>query len=71
MKTFVDNICRQVIERHLLSHLSDIFSPTTVMNFTDEELERIASEPAKQKDRRMALITLAQGLRDSLNDLQK
>jgi hypothetical protein len=40
------------------------------MKFSDEELERIAAEPAQQKDRRAALIVLAQGLRDSLVDLR-
>ncbi|KFY61302.1 hypothetical protein V496_05072 [Pseudogymnoascus sp. VKM F-4515 (FW-2607)] len=45
LKTFVDNVCRQVIERHILSNLSNVFSPTTVMSFLDKELLRIASEP--------------------------
>ena len=57
-------LCRQVIERHILSTLPDIFAPTTVMNFSD------ASEPQKQKELRATLFTLAQGLRDSLIDLR-
>jgi hypothetical protein len=70
MKTFVDNVCRQVIERHILASLPAIFAPTTVMNFSDKELIHIASEPEKQRERRAALINLAQGLRDSLVDLR-
>ncbi|KUJ16853.1 putative dynamin GTPase [Mollisia scopiformis] len=70
MKTFVDNICRQVIERHLLSNIPDIFAPTTAMAFSDEDLIRIAAEPAKQKEKRTTLAALAQGLRDSLIALQ-
>ncbi|PVH71731.1 putative dynamin GTPase [Cadophora sp. DSE1049] len=31
LKTFVDNVCRQVVERHILSTLPNIFAPTTVM----------------------------------------
>ncbi|KAG9240272.1 dynamin GTPase [Calycina marina] len=70
MKTFVDNVCRQVVERHLLSTLPGIFDPTTVINFSDEEILRIASEPEKQKHRRTSLLALAKGLRDSLKDLR-
>jgi len=70
MKTFVDNICRQVIERHILSNVPEIFSPTTVMEFSDAELARIAAEPAKQKNRRLNLSALAQGLKDSLSALR-
>ncbi|KAA8646750.1 uncharacterized protein ATNIH1004_005425 [Aspergillus tanneri] len=29
MKTFVDNICRQVVERHIINKLPDVFSPVT------------------------------------------
>lgn len=71
MKTFVDNICRQVIERHILSALPDLFAPTKVMSLSDGDLVRIATEPEKQREHRATLATLVQGLRDSLLDLQK
>jgi hypothetical protein len=71
MKTFVDNVCRQVVERHILSGLPDIFSPTTVMDLSDEDLIRIASEPERQKERRVALFMLVESLKASLMDLQK
>lgn len=71
LKTFVDNVCRQVIERHILSNLPDVFSPTTVMSFSDEELLRIASEPETQRRQRQTLIALVQGLGDSLVYLQR
>jgi hypothetical protein len=70
LKLFVDNICRQVIERHLPANLPEIFAPTTVMNFSNEDLEHIAAEPVRQKARRVALVTLAQGLQDSLAELR-
>lgn len=70
LKTFVDNICRQVIERHILSNLPEVFSPTTVMGFSDDELLRIASEPEIQRRQRQTLIALVQGLGDSLDYLQ-
>jgi hypothetical protein len=69
MKTFVDNICRQVIERHILSALPELFTPTKVMCLSDEDLLRIALEPEKQREHRASLSILVQGLRDSLTDL--
>lgn len=71
MKTFVDNVCRQVIERHILSKLPDILSPGIVMGLTDEDLIRIASEPQRQRESRGKLAKLAQGLRGSLQELTK
>jgi hypothetical protein len=70
MKTFVDNTCRQVIERHILSTLPEIFSPLKVTCLSDDDLLRIASEPEKQRDRRTRLQILVHGLRQSLEDLQ-
>jgi hypothetical protein len=71
MKTFVDNICRQVIERHIISALPELFAPTKVMSLSDEDLFRIASEPEKQREHRASLSILVKGLRNSLADLQK
>ncbi|KAI2632140.1 putative dynamin GTPase [Hypoxylon sp. NC1633] len=70
MKTFVDNVCRQVIERHLLTPLPKIFCPQVTAKFSDEELLRIGSEPQQQRDKRAQLEATAQGLRKSLVDLQ-
>lgn len=44
LKTFVDNVCKQVVERHLLRNLPSMFSPRVVAMYTDEELEQIAGE---------------------------
>ncbi|EQB51852.1 hypothetical protein CGLO_08572 [Colletotrichum gloeosporioides Cg-14] len=70
MKTFVDNICRQVVERHILSPLPEIFWPATVSQLSDDELVRIGTEPEKEIARRQKLSASAQGLRSSLVDLQ-
>lgn len=70
MKTFVDNTCRQVIERHILSALPELFAPVKVMCLSDDDLLRIASEPERQREQRSFLKILVQGLRDSLLDLQ-
>ncbi|KAJ0163639.1 Interferon-induced GTP-binding protein Mx2 [Colletotrichum tanaceti] len=69
MKTFVDNVCRQVIERHILVPLPEIFYPNTVSQFTDEELLRIGSESERETSRRQKLGEAAEGLRNSLLEL--
>ncbi|EXK25030.1 hypothetical protein FOMG_16408 [Fusarium oxysporum f. sp. melonis 26406] len=71
MKTFVDNVARQVIERHIISTLPTAFCPNNVSQMTDEVLLRIGSEPQKQIQRRQKLAEITQGLRQSLATLQK
>jgi len=69
MKTFVDNVCRQVIERHLLAELSQVFCPTTVARLSDVDIARFAAEPKKKIQRRGELKALAQGLQNSLEEV--
>ncbi|KAI9805818.1 MAG: hypothetical protein M1825_000432 [Sarcosagium campestre] len=70
MKTYVDNVCRQVIERHVLSDLPEVFSTTQIANYDDEELKRLAAEPQRIIDERTRLQSLLEGLNESLNDLR-
>lgn len=42
---FIDIVLIQVIERHLISNLEEIFSPLTVSQFSDAEISSLASEP--------------------------
>ncbi|KAK2035912.1 vacuolar sorting protein VPS1 [Colletotrichum somersetense] len=69
MKTFIDNVCKQVVERHILVPLPEIFCPTTVSQFSDDDLLRIGSEPETEITRRQRLVKEAHGLRSSLVDL--
>ncbi|ENH71810.1 Interferon-induced GTP-binding protein Mx2 [Fusarium oxysporum f. sp. cubense race 1] len=71
MKTFVDNVARQVIERHIISSLPTAFCPNNVSQMPDEVLLDIGSEPQKQILRRQKLAEITQGLRQSLTTLQK
>jgi hypothetical protein len=71
MKTFVDNVARQVIERHIISSLPTAFCPNNVSQMPDEVLLDISSEPQKQILRRQKLAEITQGLRQSLATLQK
>ncbi|KAF2137804.1 uncharacterized protein K452DRAFT_312175 [Aplosporella prunicola CBS 121167] len=69
LKTFVDNICRQVFERHVIAELPNVFSPATVIGFGNGDLVRIASEQPCQTERRAKLKRLVEGLRESLKEL--
>ncbi|PVH91396.1 dynamin family protein [Periconia macrospinosa] len=51
-KTFIVNITIQVVERHLIRGLEDIFSPILVDRLTDTEAENLASEPESCKRQR-------------------
>lgn len=69
-KTFVDNVCRQVIERHLLGDLpDDIFSIEHVAGCSDDELRAIAGESDEKLRQRTALRGLHAALQESLQEL--
>ncbi|WDK19121.1 dynamin family protein [Colletotrichum graminicola] len=70
MKTLIDNVCKQVVERHILVPLPGIFCPTTVSRFSDDDLLRIGSEPDTETNQRHKLVTETHGLQNSLVDLQ-
>ncbi|KAK9790466.1 putative GED domain-containing protein [Seiridium cardinale] len=70
MKTFVDNVCRQAVERHILSPMLNFFCPTRVAQFSDDELLRIGAENERRRSERIRLSHRAEGLRRSLLDLQ-
>lgn len=55
LKTFVANVTTQVIERHVVRGLEEIFSPLVVSSFTDAEIVAIASEPSSTQNKRQFL----------------
>jgi hypothetical protein len=71
LKSFVDNICKQVVERHLLRNLPSIFSPRTVAMYTDEELESIAGEKSDTVSTRKQLQEQLNNLKMWLEELRK
>lgn len=54
-KVFVANVTTQVIERHLLADLNDIFSPMVVLRMDDSKVQSIASEPESSERERIFL----------------
>ena len=69
MKTFVDNVCRQVIERHILAKLPNAFNLMTVSSYSDEDLLSLAAESNLSK-RRVEAKQLQEALEDSLRELR-
>jgi hypothetical protein len=70
MKTFVDNICRQVIERHIIAKLPSVFEPVLVSGYESEELLRMAAESARFSTRRDEARHFQELLERSLEDLR-
>ena len=64
-------MCKQVIERHLLRTLPEIFSPESVASLSNGDLERIAAESAGNVERRRQLQELNESLKDGLRDLRR
>ncbi|KAK5708504.1 hypothetical protein LTR17_020635 [Elasticomyces elasticus] len=70
-KTFVDNVCKQVIERHLLRSLPMMFSPETVAYYNDEEMKRIAGEVESTITKRRQLRVMQESLMAAFKDLRR
>jgi hypothetical protein len=70
-KTWVDCVCRQVIERRLLRNLSSIFSPQEVAGYSDEDLNTIAGEGQDVVEKRKQLTEELAVLQGGLSDLRK
>lgn len=71
LKTFVDNVCRQVVERHVIAKLPGIFGPESVAGYNDDYLHRVAAEMPEDAAKRKQLRLLHKDFDESLKDLQK
>lgn len=54
-KTFVANVTTQVIERHIVRGLQNIFSPLVLVNMLDSKVQGIVAEPSATKRQRAFL----------------
>lgn len=66
----MDNVCKQVIERHLLRNLPSIFTPEAVAFYDDEKLEQIAGERQETLEKRKRLQGQLTSLKAALDDLK-
>ncbi|KAI0400041.1 hypothetical protein F4802DRAFT_610439 [Xylaria palmicola] len=63
-KVFLANVTTQVIERHIVRGLEELFSPLKVMNLPDSEVMAIVSEPDATKRQRAFLTDRAKRLQE-------
>lgn len=70
MKTFVDNVCRQVIERHIMNGLVTAFDPIFVGTLSDDELFEIAAESHHVRARRNDLQAMRMAFEESILELR-
>lgn len=54
-KVFIANVTTQVIERHLVRDLDNIFCPSEMAALTDKEILSLAEEPRDARTRRQRL----------------
>lgn len=69
MKTFVDNVCRQVIERHIIAKLPAAFLPVLVRQYEMDDLLQKAAESLKVILHRDEARHFQEALEKSLEDL--
>ncbi|KAJ6037073.1 Dynamin family protein [Penicillium herquei] len=69
METFIDNVCRRVIEMHLLAPLPSIFNPILISGYSDEDLVNLAAESPQTRQRRVETLKLQEALKKSLQEL--
>jgi predicted CoA-binding protein len=48
-------VTTQVVERHIMKKLKEIFSPLNIINLTESKIEAIVSEPMSTKRKRIFL----------------
>ncbi|KAJ5713142.1 uncharacterized protein N7483_010323 [Penicillium malachiteum] len=71
VKTFVDNVCRQVIERHLLTLLPSMFDPTLISSYSDKKLVHLAGESPSTIQYRVKTLKLQEALKQSIEELSQ
>jgi hypothetical protein len=63
----VANVTVQVIERHLLANLNEIFSPMVVLSMPDDKVQIIVSERESTKRQRIFLTDRIKKLEEGQN----
>ncbi|KAI0156558.1 interferon-induced GTP-binding protein Mx [Xylariaceae sp. FL1272] len=54
-KVFLANVTTQVIERHVMKRLMEIFSPLNIFSLPDDKVQAIVAEPSSTKRQRLIL----------------
>ena len=64
MKQFVANVTMQVVERHIVADLDEIFTSPLVSDLSDSEVQNIASEGKSAMNQRAFLEAQIESLED-------
>jgi len=70
LKTFVDNIAIQVIQRRIVRQLWDVFTPISLAAMGSEVVAKIAAESNSEQSRRALLQSKTAKLREGLDICQ-
>ncbi len=54
-RIFIHNVIYQVVERHLLTKMLELFGPENLGNMTDAAIEAIVADDKETRDARLAL----------------
>ncbi|KAL8377889.1 hypothetical protein RB595_008531 [Gaeumannomyces hyphopodioides] len=71
LKRFIDEIGDLAVERELIRHLPDLFTPEMVFDLTQEQVTILASEDEGSIAERVRNTDLLVGLRASMQDLKR
>ncbi|KLU91178.1 hypothetical protein MAPG_09701 [Magnaporthiopsis poae ATCC 64411] len=71
LKRFIDEVGDLAVERELIRHLPDLFTPEMVFDLTQEEAAILASEDEASIAERVRNTDLLAGLRASMEDLKR
>ena len=72
MKYFIECVCKQCIERHLVEPLPDvILPPLSIMNMSEEDVQFIAAEPREITQQRIRLESRLNMLNEGIDTFSK
>lgn len=71
LKTVVDEVSTLAVEQCLLEKLPSILSTDTVLNLTDEEVQRIAGESAESMEERAQATRKLAVLEEAMKELKR
>jgi hypothetical protein len=66
IRTFIDNVANLIIEQCLVDGITELITPTTVSNMSDEKLGQLSSESDSLRDHRNNLLSREKKLNEAL-----
>jgi hypothetical protein len=66
-RIFIRNVITQVVERHMLLGMLNLFNPIEILRMADSTVESIAAEDKATRDRRVALVKRKKAIEEARN----